>query len=93
MPPGGQKAGCQHIIHSFGRDDLVRLCRSIARVCGIEINTEANWKNIDTPETDLPEDIKLIQTLDYGCVMVIGDSGGKAWYRKDIEGSLQSQTD
>lgn len=66
-----------HIIHSFGRadqldrDDLVRLCRSIARVCGIEINTEVNRKNAAAQEADLPEDIKLIQTLGFGCVMVI----------------------
>ena len=66
-----------HIIHSFGRadqldrDDLVRLCRSIARVCGIEISAETNRKNGTAPEADLPEDIKLIQTLGFGRVMVI----------------------
>jgi len=68
-----------HIIHSFGRsdqldrDDLVRLCRSIARVCGIEINdlSEADRKKAINAAVDLPDDFKLIRTLGFGCVMVI----------------------
>jgi len=68
-----------HIIHSFGRadhldrDDLVRLCRSIARVCGLEINdlSDAVQRKSLTAGADLPGDIKLIRTLGFGCVMVI----------------------
>lgn len=68
-----------HIIHSFGRadqldrDDLVRLCRSIARVCGMEVTglSEADQKKAPANGADLPGDIRLIQTLDSGCVMVI----------------------
>jgi hypothetical protein len=67
-----------HIIHSFGRadqlgrDDLVRLCRSIARVCDIEISdlSEAEHKTLSTG-ADLPGDVKLIRTFGFGCVMVI----------------------
>ena len=55
------------IIHSFGRadtmdrDTLVRLCRSIARVCGLEV--------IDPLEGDgkkggLPKDVKIRRTVE-----------------------------
>jgi transposase len=68
-----------HIIHSFGRadqldrDDLVRLCRSIARVCGLEISdlSDDNQVKATAAGTDLPGDLKLLQTLGFGCVMVI----------------------
>ena len=68
-----------HIIHSFGRadqldrDDLVRLCRSIARVCGLAINdlSDAVQRKTTASGADLPGDIKLIRTLGFGCVMVI----------------------
>ena len=67
-----------HIIHSFGRadqldrDDLVRLCRSIARVCDIEISdlSETEHKTLSTG-ADLPGDVKIIRTFGFGCVMVI----------------------
>jgi transposase len=70
-----------HIIHSFGRadqldrDDLVRLCRSIARVCGLEISdlsdSDQSEKCALAAGADLPGDVKLIRTLGFGCVMVI----------------------
>ena len=68
-----------HIIHSFGRadqldrDDLVRLCRSIARVCGLEISdlSDDNQVKATAAGTDLPGDLKLLQTLGFGCVTVI----------------------
>ena len=67
------------IIHSFGRADeldreqLVRLCNSIARVCGLKVIDPIN----DSEETqhkdplDLCNDLKLIRTLSLGCVLVI----------------------
>jgi hypothetical protein len=62
------------IIHSFGRADqlnrdaLVRLCRSLARVCGVEV--------IDPLEGDrgkggLPEDVTILRTVDFGTVKII----------------------
>jgi hypothetical protein len=69
-----------HIIHSFGRadqlerDDLVRLCRSIARVCGMEVSdlsSGTDQRKATAAGTDLPRDIKLLQTLGFGCVLVI----------------------
>lgn len=67
------------IIHSFGRadeldrDQLVRLCNSIARVCGLKVIDPIN----DSEETqhkdplDLSSDLKLIRTISLGCVLVI----------------------
>ena len=70
------------IIHNFGRsdeldrDDLVRLCRSIARVCGVEVHDP-----LDPPETatvpvrrqsaTLPEEVRLIQTFEFGVPLVV----------------------
>ncbi len=62
------------IIHSFGRADqldrdiLVRLCRSIARVCSVEV--------IDPLERaghqgGLPEDVKILRTVDFGTVKIV----------------------
>ena len=63
------------IIHSFGRadqlnrDDLIRLARSIARVCGVIV--------IDPDSTDgqngglLPDDFEIIRTVEYGTLMLI----------------------
>ena len=61
-----------HIIHSFGRadqldrDDLVRLCRSIARVCGLEINdlSDADQGKSLTAEADLRLPPKSRQIFD-----------------------------
>ena len=65
------------IIHSFGRadeldrDSLVRLCRSIARVCGLEVIDPIAESRalLDTP-VGLPFDFKLHRTFDYGVPLV-----------------------
>lgn len=63
------------IIHSFGRADqldreaLVRLCKSIARICDIKIieplAEEAGQNGL------LPKDVTISQTLELGTVMTI----------------------
>src|SRR5208337_2793550 len=68
------------IIHNFGRsdeldrDDLVRLCRSIARVCGVEVRDPLDSSEA-TPtgeqSTALPEEVRLIQTLELGVPVVV----------------------
>jgi transposase len=67
------------IIHSFGRadeldrDQLVRLCNSIARVCGLKVIDPLNDSE-DTQHKDplaLSNDLKLIETLSLGCVLAI----------------------
>jgi hypothetical protein len=58
------------IIHNFGRADqldrqsLVRLCHSIARVCGLEF-PESEATAASAPEVSrLPSDLKLLRTLE-----------------------------
>ena len=61
------------VIHKFGRADqldreaLVRLCRFIARVCGVEVIDPA--KDEDCEGAGLPKDVKLKRTLEYGTVV------------------------
>jgi len=67
------------IIHSFGRADeldrnqLVRLCNSIARVCGLKVIDPINDTEDTQPKEllDFSNDLKLIRTLSLGCVLVI----------------------
>lgn len=67
------------IIHSFGRadeldrDQLVRLCRSVARVCGLQVidplSKEGQRHRIN--ELGFADDLKLIKTVGFGCVLAI----------------------
>ena len=67
------------IIHSFGRADqldrghLVRLCQSIARVCGLQvIDPLANTDGFALDShLGLPKELKLIRTLTLGTVLAI----------------------
>ena len=67
------------IIHSFGRADqldrnqLVRLCNSIARVCGLKVLDPINDSEDKQPSDplDSSDDVKLIRTVAFGCVLVI----------------------
>lgn len=67
------------IIHNFGRVDqldrqeLVRLCQSIARVCGIQVTDPLVETAAPSPATavGLPADLKIKQTLALGCPIVI----------------------
>lgn len=65
------------IIHNFGRADeldfagLERLCRSIARVCGLEVLGSIEHPMQAAKSSALPDDIKLIRTLEFGALLVI----------------------
>ena len=68
------------IIHNFGRadeldrDELVRLCRSIARVCGVEVHDPLEHQKApaaDTRPSALPDDVKLVRTLELGVPLVV----------------------
>jgi transposase len=82
------------IIHNFGRvdeldrQDLVRLCKSIAKVCGIEI-TDPLEDRLGTkkraPRRALPSDIKVIQTHSLGVVLL----AEALWERFDIGPTLR----
>ena len=62
------------IIHSFGRADqlhreaLVRLCRSIARVCGVEVIDPLDG---DSHKGGLPQDVRILRTVDFGTIKIV----------------------
>ena len=67
------------IIHNFGRtddldrDQLVRLCRSIARVCGLTVPdplVQEQGQALHT-EAGLPSDLKIKKTVSFGSVLTI----------------------
>ena len=81
------------IIHSFGRadqlnrDDLVRLIRSIARVCGITIiDPGAGDGAADKGSGLIPDDLEILRTVEYGPILVIQT----LWERLGIGKTLRS---
>lgn len=67
------------IIHNFGRADkldrqqLVRLCQSIARVCGLTVIDPFGQQQGDlfATEPGLPGDLKIVNTVSFGTVLAI----------------------
>lgn len=65
------------VIHNFGRtdeldrDSLVRLCRSIARVCGLTVVDELNPHQMPPETFGIPAQLKIKRTYAYGCVHVV----------------------
>ncbi len=68
------------VIHTFGRSDeldreaLVRLCRSIARVCGLEVRdplAEPASSSRSEAAGGWPEEVRIVQTRVLGCVHAI----------------------
>jgi hypothetical protein len=67
------------IIHNFGRTDnldreqLVRLCRSIARVCGLTVvdSLEHQQGELFNAVPGLPTDLKIKNTGSFGSVLAI----------------------
>lgn len=81
------------IIHSFGRADqlnrdyLVRLARSIARVCGFTIvDPIAGNTKADEGGGLLPDDLEILRTVEYGTLLVIQTF----WERLGIGKTLRS---
>nr|WP_321469229.1 IS1634 family transposase [uncultured Desulfobulbus sp.] len=81
------------IIHSFGRADqldreaLVRLARSIARVCGVTIVDPAGSE--EAQGGGLPDDLEILRTVELGTVLVIET----LWERLGIGKALRSLLD
>ncbi|ETR69894.1 MAG: transposase, IS4 family protein, partial [Candidatus Magnetoglobus multicellularis str. Araruama] len=81
------------VIHNFGRadqlnrDELVRLCRSIARVCGLIITDplESNPETSQINNTGLPADLKIKKTLSLGCPLIIESLWESLGFKKVIE--------
>jgi len=67
------------IIHNFGRADkldrqqLVRLCQSIARVCGLTVIDPFGQQQgeLFATEPGLPGDLKIVNTVSFGTVLAI----------------------
>ncbi len=67
------------VIHNFGRADqldrqqLVRLCESIARVCKLKVTDPLQAVSPSPAEQleDWPETLELVQTLELGTLVVI----------------------
>jgi len=86
------------IIHNFGRADqldrqqLVRLCRSIARVCELKVTDPLQALNSPPEERadteDWPEALQLVQTVELGTLVVIE----ALWERLGIGGTLRELT-
>ena len=80
-----------NIIHNFGRaddvdrQDLVRLCSSIAKVCGLEVNDMFSG-NAATKRNALPKGVKQLETWPLGTVWVIE----ALWDRLDIGPELRN---
>ena len=81
------------IIHSFGRadelerDQLVRLCNSIARVCGLHvIDPFADAEDMDADDPfNWPRELKLVRTRGLGTVFAIE----ALWERLEIGKTLR----
>jgi transposase len=82
-----------HIVHNFGRadqldrDELVRLCRSIARVCDVEVIDRLAQEEGECTNDALAGDVKLIGTVGLGPVVVIE----ALWKRLGIGEILQER--
>jgi len=80
------------IIHNFGRVDqldrqeLVRLCQSIGRVCGLQVVDPLAYLEVPAAHGGLPADLKIKQTLAWGCVLVIE----VLWERLGLKKTLKS---
>jgi transposase len=67
------------VVHNFGRADqldrqqLVRLCQSIARICELKVTDplQAFEPSPETPLVDLPESLQLVRSLELGPLLVI----------------------
>jgi transposase len=84
------------VVHSFGRadrldrDELVRLCRSIARVCGLEVQDALARPQDGSPdrrEGVLPDGVTQLRTLPLGTLLVIA----ALWERLGIGPALREE--
>ena len=85
-----QKPGTQ-ILYNFGRADqidrqqLVRLCHSIARVCELTIEDSTSPLEQSQQQKKWVEDLKLVRSRELGTVAVIE----ALWERLGIGGTLR----
>jgi hypothetical protein len=76
------------IIHNFGRtdqldrDQLVRLCRSIARVCNLSVVDPCADDHLPGETAAFPTGLKIDRTLTYGSVLAIESLWQKTGLKK-----------
>jgi hypothetical protein len=79
------------IIHNFGRVDqldrqeLVRLCQSIGRVCGLRFDDPLAITRDNADPVGLPADMKIARTLAFGCPLVIEALWDRLGLKKCLE--------
>jgi hypothetical protein len=84
------------IIHNFGRVDqldrqeLVRLCQSIGRVCGLRFDDPLAATRASAVPVGLPADMKIKQTLALGCPLVIDALWERLGLKKCLEAIAQA---
>jgi len=87
------------IIHNFGRADqldrqeLVRLCQSIGRVCGLQVLdplADTTERSPIAGTSSLPADLSIKQTFALGCPMVIEALWERLGLKKTLKGIEQS---
>lgn len=85
-----------HNIHNFGRADqldreaLVRLCNSIARVCGLVIHDPViTGGSTEEDKAGLPDGVDLVKTKELGTVFVIE----ALWEQLGIGNALRAAAD
>jgi transposase len=84
------------IIHNFGRVDqldrqeLVRLCQSIGRVCGLRFDEPLAITQDSAVPVGLPADMKIKQTFALGCPLVIDALWEKLGLKKCLEAIEQA---
>jgi len=85
------------VIHSFGRadeldrDELVRLCKSIGRVCGLTILDPYDEEHPVPRSFGLPDNLKIIKTRSMGCVMVVEALWERLGLKKLLEGIVRKK--
>lgn len=86
------------ILYNFGRADkldreeLVRLCHSIARVCGLDITDPlADGDESEERQSCFTKDMKIIQTLSLGCPFVIESLWDRLGLKKTLADIVEAK--
>jgi len=83
------------IIHNFGRADrldreeLVRLCRSIARVCGLDVRDPLTDDSDESLETGLPKHFQYVSTRELGAPWILEHLWNQLGFKESILGMMK----
>jgi transposase len=88
-PQSGQVTA--KVLYNFGRADelereeLLRLCRSIARVCGVEVHEALGAGTAELETAALPPDIEVLRTVELGTLLL----AEALWKRLGLDSLLE----